>query len=233
MGLDMKTRKKICARIYRRYQKAGKRDKAIILGEYAPVLEHNRDYLAHLLANWGKTVYAPCDGKPVKYVAKPPIKARNKAPKNKKTGRPEKYHKAFAAVLLSLWEFFDFQCGKLLAPLLKGMEGFLVQEFNLSEEVRALLLSVSPATIDRKLRNQKKRCRLKGMHTTKPGTLLKSQIPIRVCFDRDEKRPGFFELDTVSHCGANAKGQFCQTLTVTDVGSGWTEECALLNNAHR
>jgi len=131
-----------------------------------------------------------------------------KAPKSKKTGRPEKYHKDFAAVLLRLWEFFGFQCGKLLAPLLKGMAGFLVQEFNLSEEIRALLLSVSPATIDRKIRNQKKRYRLKGMHTTKPGTLLKSQIPIRVCFDRDEKRPGFFELDTVSHCGANAKGQF-------------------------
>jgi hypothetical protein len=233
MGLDMKTRKKICARIYRRYQKADKKGKAKILDEYAPMLEYNRDYLAHLLANWGKTLYAPCGGKPVKYTAKPPTKDRDKAHKSKKTGRPEKYSKAFSAVLLSIWEFFDFQCGKLLAPLLKGMAGFLVQEFNLGEDIRALLLSVSPATIDRKLRNQKKRYRLKGIHTTKPGTLLKSQIPIRVCFDRDEKRPGFFELDTVSHCGANAKGQFCQTLTVTDVGSGWTEECALLNNAHR
>jgi len=233
MGLDMKTRKKICARICRRYQKAGKKDKAKILDEYGPMLEYNRDYLAHLLANWGKTVYATCGEKPVKCIAKPPLKARDKAPKSKKTGRPEKYNKPFATVILSLWEFFDFQCGKLLAPLLKGMAGFFVQEFNLSEDMRALLLSVSPATIDRKLRNQKKRCRLKGIHTTKPGTLLKSQIPIRVCFDRDERRPGFFELDTVSHCGPNAKGQFCQTLTVTDVGSGWTEECALLNNAHR
>jgi hypothetical protein len=113
------------------------------------------------------------------------------------------------------------------------MIDFLVQEFNMSEDIRALLLSVSPATIDRKLRKQKRACRLKGLHTTKPGTLLKSQIPIRVCFGRDEKRPGFFETDTVSHCGANASGQFCQTLTLTDVGSGWTEECALLNSAHR
>jgi hypothetical protein len=100
--------------------------------------------------------------------AKPPIKDRGKAHKSKKTGRLEKYGKAFADVLLSLWEFFDFKCGKLLAPLLKGMAGFLVQEFNPSEDMRALLLSVSPATIDRKLRNQKKRCRLKGIHTTKP-----------------------------------------------------------------
>jgi hypothetical protein len=99
--------------------------------------------------------------------------------------------------------------------------------------MQTLLKSVSPATIDRKLKKAKQRYRLKGLSTTKPGTLLKSQIPVRVCFDRDEKRPGFFETATVSHCGARAQGQFCQTLSLTDVGSGWTEERALLNNAHR
>ena len=45
--------------------------------------------------------------------------------------------------------------------------------------------------------------------------------------------PRLFEIDTVSHCGARAQGQFCQTLTAADVGSGWTEVDALLNNAHR
>ena len=229
----MKTRKKICGSIFKRYQKASKKGKVKMLDEYASLLEYNRDYLAHLLANWGKTRYVLCGGKSVKYVAKPPVQGPQKASGSKKTGRPEKYHKAFLTVLFGLWEFFDFQCGKLLAPLLRGMTDFLVQEFSLSEEARALLLSVSPATIDRKLRKRKKVYRLKGLHTTKPGTLLKSQIPIRVCFDRGEKRPGFFQTDTVSHCGANASGQFCQTLTLTDVGSGWTEECALLNNAHR
>ena len=74
---------------------------------------------------------------------------------------------------------------------------------------------------------------MKGIRTTKPGSLLKSQIPVRVCFDRNERRPGFFELDRVSHCGSRAMGQFCQTLTLTDVGSAWTQACALLNNAHR
>jgi len=233
MGLDMKTRKNVCGRIFKRYQKAAKKGKAKILDEYASLLGYNRDYLANLLTNWGKTRYALYEGKPVKYIAKPAVKAQKSVCKSKKTGRPEKYHKAFVEVLKAIWELFDFQCGKLLSPMVKGMISFLVLEFNLSEQLKALLLSVSPATIDRKLRKHKEHYRLKGIHTTKPGTLLKNQIPIRVCFDRDEKRPGFFELDTVSHCGAHAKGQFCQTLTVTDVGSGWTEECALLNNAHR
>ena len=233
MGLDMKTRKKICGEIFRRFQKAGKKGKVKILDEYATTLGYNRDYLAHLLTNWGKIRYALSQGKSVKYIAKPLVKSRNKAPGGRKTGRPEKYHNAFVEVLTAIWELFDFQCGKLLAPLVKGMIDFLVIEFTLSEDIRTLLLSVSPATIDRKLRKEKSRYRLKGIHTTKPGTFLKSQIPVRVSFDRDERRPGFFELDTVNHCGAAAKGQFCQTLTVTDVGSGWTEVRALLNNAHR
>jgi len=233
MGLDMKTRKKICGKIYRRYQKSGKKDKAKILEEYASLLEYNRDYLAHLLTNWGKTRYAVSGGKSVKFIAKPPVQGRCKAPGGTKTGRPEKYHPAFVKVLKTIWELFDFQCGKLLAPLIRGMINFLIVEYSLGEDITALLCSASPATIDRKLRKHKERYRLKGIHTTKPGTLLKSQIPVRVCFDRNERRPGFFELDTVSHCGARASGQFCQTLTVTDVGSGWTEVCALLNNAHR
>jgi hypothetical protein len=229
----MKTRKKICGEIFRRYQKAGKKGKGRILDEYAPLLEYSRDYLAYQLTNWGKTRYALTDGKLVKYTARPAVKGRHKASGGKKTGRPEKYNPAFVTVLRAVWELFDFQSGKLLAPLLRGMMSFLIPEFNLSETFQTLLQSISPATIDRKLRKVKERYRLKGIHTTKPGSLLKSQIPVRVCFDWNERRPGYFELDTVSHCGARACGQFCQTLTVTDVGSGWTQECALLNNAHR
>ena len=232
MRLDMKTKKKICEKIYKRYQKAGKKNKGKLLNEYALSLDLNRDYLAHLLTNWGKKRYAVLQGKKVVFVAKEPIKSRCDASKGKKTGRPEKYHQAFVKVLLGIWDFFDFPCGKLLAPLVRSAIDFLALEFARVEEFRELFMSVSPATIDRKLKQEKKRYRIKGIRTTKPGTLLKSQIPIRVCFDRNERRPGFFELDTVSHCGTRASGQFCQTLTITDVGSGWTELGGLLNNAH-
>ena len=95
MGLDMKTRKKISARIFKRYQKAGKKGKAKLLDEYAQTLGYNRDYFAHLLANWGKTRYAMVDGKVVKLVAKVPVKGRQKAPRSKKRGRPETYPQAF------------------------------------------------------------------------------------------------------------------------------------------
>jgi hypothetical protein len=233
MGLDMETRKKICKEIYKRYQKARKKEKGKILNEYSRTLDYNRNYLAHLLANWGKTRYSVLNGKLIKYVAKEPVKGRKKAQGGKKTGRPGKYNDAFFEVLKGVWELFDYQCGKLLAPLIRGMTNFIVVEYKLTDDLKTLLETVSPATIDRKLKKEKERFRIKGISTTKRGTLLKSQIPIRVCFDRDERKPGFFELDTLSHCGARASGQFYQTLTVTDVGSGWTEVCALLNNAHR
>jgi len=233
MGLDMKTKKKICKEIYRRYQKARKKDKAKILNEYSRTLDYNRDYLAHILANWEKIRFSFVDGQSVKYVAKEPVKRRQEPHKGKKTGRPEKYNKAFIKVLIEIWELFDCQCGKLMAPLMRGMINFLVDEYNLDKKMKALLETVSPATIDRKLKKEKERYKLKGISTTKKGTLLKSQIPIRVYFNWDERKPGFFELDTVAHCGARNSGQFCWTLTITCVGSGWTEECAILNNAHR
>jgi hypothetical protein len=192
----MKTRKKICNALYKRYQKAGKKDKGKILNEYTETLGLNRSYLARLLSNWNKTRYAVIGGKTVKFVAKEPARGRRKASGGKKTGRPEKYNATFVKILKGIWKLFDYQCGKLLSPLMKGMINFLVVEFNLSDEMRTLLVTVSPATIDRKLKKEKERFRLKGMRTTKPGSMLKSQIPIRVCFERDERRPGFFEGDT-------------------------------------
>jgi len=108
MGLDMKTRRNICARIFRRYQKAGKKGKAKILEEYTLTLGYNRDYLAHPLRNCEKTRYALSSGKPVKFVAK----ERHQRPcGGKKTDRQDKYHKAFVTALKTIWELFDFQRG--------------------------------------------------------------------------------------------------------------------------
>jgi hypothetical protein len=49
----------------------------------------------------------------------------------------------------------------------------------------------------------------------------------------DGQKPGFCETDTVSHDGGNVSGEFCYTLTVTDVATQWAEERALKNKAHR
>jgi hypothetical protein len=78
MGLDER-QKKVCAEIAQRYQKAGKKDCGKLLDEYTVTLGYNRDYLAHILSNWGKTRYARADGKPVKTIAAPAPQCGEKA----------------------------------------------------------------------------------------------------------------------------------------------------------
>jgi len=71
----------------------------------------------------------------------------------------------------------------------------------------------------------------KGRSHTKPGTLLKSQTPIRTWADWDENIPGFIEIDLVGHEGGNASGEFCYTLTATDIATGWTINRSVRNKA--
>jgi hypothetical protein len=66
---------------------------------------------------------------------------------------------------------------------------------------------------------------------TKPGTLLKHQIPIRTFAEWDEAQPGFVEIDMVAHDGGLAVGDYCQTLDLTDICTGWTEAEAVPNKA--
>lgn len=75
--------------------------------------------------------------------------------------------------------------------------------------------------------------RFEGISGTKPGPLLRNSIQVRKTGDEHEQTPGFCELDLVLHCGPTLKGEFCRSLTVTDVNAGWTENLALKNSAHR
>ncbi len=87
---------------------------------------------------------------------------------------------------------------------------------------------MSAATVDRLLRPHRERDQPHGLTTTKPGALLKRQIPVRTFQDWDDARPGCMEIDLVAHCGWNTEGAFLQTLVLTDVATGWTECLPLL-----
>ena len=101
------------------------------------------------------------------------------------------------------------------------------EHLHLTEECRSQLLSMSAATADRLLRSQRKRGQ-RGLSTTRAGTLLKQQIPIRTFEEWEETRPGFLEADLVAHCGTDIEGGYLYTLTLTDVATGWTECLPLL-----
>jgi hypothetical protein len=94
---------------------------------------------------------------------------------------------------------------------------------DIDEDTAKLLADMSAATIDRRLAPERKKYLARGRSRTKPGTLLKSQIPVRTWADWDDAVPGFVEIDLVSHDGGHAVGEHVWTLTVTDIATGWTE----------
>ena len=123
--------------------------------------------------------------------------------------------------------------GKRLAPMLNELVAVLRHfgELVIDEDTAELLVSMSAATIDRRLAGERRKHQLKGRRATKPGSLLKSQIPVRTWADWDDAQPGFVEIDLVSHDGGNAAGPFAFTLTVTDIATGWTENRSVPSKA--
>lgn len=134
-----------------------------------------------------------------------------------------------------LWGASFYACGKRLAPFVGELLSSLVRfgELHVTGEEAALLCRLSAATIDRMLAADRAKITLKGRTTTKPGTLLKSRIPVRTFAQWDEKEPGFIELDLVGHCGGSGKGEFLYTLNMTDVFSGWLALGAMKGRGER
>jgi hypothetical protein len=143
----------------------------------------------------------------------------------KRRGRPRKYGSEAAEALKAVWEAGDRLCSKRLQPFIPEMLKVLRQhgEQQIDVAMKGLLCQMSPSTIDRLLRNYRKVGGRRGLTTTRPGSLLKSLIPIRTFADWQENKPGFLEVDLVAHCGDSAEGFYLNTLCAVDVASGWTE----------
>jgi hypothetical protein len=149
--------------------------------------------------------------------------------------RPLTYGPLIDEALVHVWTLSRYPAGKRLAPMLGVLVPLLVRDADLdvSEANATLLVAMSAASIERRLTSERARLGLKGRSHTKPGTLLKSQIPIRTWAQWSEDRPGFVEIDLVGHEGGNASGEFCFTLTVTDIATGWTINRSVKNKAAR
>jgi hypothetical protein len=123
------------------------------------------------------------------------------------------------------WEASGGLCGKRLAPFLGELLSALAAEgaIQLTTPDQEHLTHISAATIDRRLRPFRAQLRPHGLSTTKPGSLLKHQVPVHTFTPWNEQRMGFVEIDLVAHCGTSTAGHYLNTLTVTDVATGWTE----------
>jgi hypothetical protein len=136
--------------------------------------------------------------------------------------------------LEQIWEIYGRICSKRLQPFLPEAIKVLArfQEIELSPETKALLLKISSASIDRCLRPVRTQSP-HGLSTTKPGSLLKKLIAVRTFTEWNEERPGFMEIDLVAHCGNTTEGQYLNTLTCTDICTGWVGLSALRQRAQQ
>lgn len=219
----MQSRAEVTTRYAKAYVKASKQDKGKVLDEVMSVTGWSRDNARRRL---------------VAAAQRPPGVGRQVAKKPRKQRAP-KYSYDALRVLQRVWAASGGQCGKYLAESmalqLDGLErhGELVDGTGrYSAAVRAELLSMSASSIDRYLKGAKASDQIKGISTTKPSPLLRSSIKIRKAGDEVEAEPGFFEGDTVAHCGPTLKGEFARTLNLTDVHTGWVFTRSVRNNAH-
>jgi hypothetical protein len=135
-------------------------------------------------------------------------------------------------MLLAVWQAAGYPWSVRLKALLPLWLPWIQKRFQLTPEVAAQLLAISPRQMDRVLASHKRKLSKRIYGRTKPGTLLKHHIPIRT--DHwDVKRPGFVEIDLVSHSGNKADGDFIFSLNLTDIFSGWVETRAIMGKGQR
>jgi hypothetical protein len=210
MGLTLAERRAVTETTAIRYSQADKRCKGVILDELCATTGWHRNHARRALtAALQPTVVSP------------------------RKSRPPTYGTDVIAALTVCWTVLGMPAGKRLAPMLSELVAVLRHfgELVIDDDVAALLVSMSAATIDRRLASERRKHQLRGRSTTKPGSLLKSQIPVRTWAEWDDARPGFVEIDLVSHDGGNLTGQHAFTLTVTDIATGWTENRSVPSKA--
>lgn len=193
--------------IHPRYRGAGRVEKGRILDEFCRVTGYNRKYALRVLNG-------------------PPPERR---PPKRRPRRPS-YSPKTVSILTAIWKAAGYPWSVRLKALLPLWLPWARKHFSLTAKVEEQLLRMSPRQMDRRMREEKKRAGQRLYGRTKPGTLLKHHVPIKT--DRwDVGRPGYSEIDLVSHSGNCGTGEFAHTLNLVDIHTTWTESLAVLGKS--
>ena len=202
----MRARDELVNALARRYAVAGRAEKTRILDEFVAITGFHRKHAMRLLR---------CDA----------AARRSEAKASRRI-----YDEAVCEAIVVLWEASDRICGKRLKALMPILVEAMERHghLRLGPEIRAAVLAMSASTIDRSLRKVREQASGKKRRRTAAPSSVRKSIPVRTFSDWDDPPPGFVEADLVAHCGPVTNGSFVQTLTVTDIATGWTECAPLL-----
>lgn len=193
------------------YIRGRKREKTALLHKLTKITGYSRKHLQAILPN-------------------PPKKRRIRRPR-------QSPYQSVLPPLKKLWAVSNYACGERLVPMIPTYLAALKmhEKWTVPLPEKKLLCSLSISTANRLLRHERRRITLRSRSRTKPGSLLKNQIPIRTFADwrQDEKKPGFLEIDTVHHCTEDNKGDYLHTLDTIDVFTGWNECRAFMGKSER
>ena len=189
---------------WERYLKAGKQGKGRILDELCKVCGYNRKYAIWRLGRGD--------------FKRKPKKVRR---------REKRYSPRVLSIMERVWEAAGYPWSVRLREILRLWLPWIYRHYGLSKEEESQLVAMSASTIDRHLRGKKVKMRRRLYGRTKPGTLLRRQIPVRTEF-WDVQEAGYVECDLVSHSGSCCSGEFLYSLNLTDIASTWTETRAVM-----
>lgn len=201
------TKREYVAAIRLRYASSGVKGKKRILDEFCEICGYHRKHAIRLLNTKSAT-------------------------KKRKPGRPSEYGEAERKVLEVIWLAANRPCSIRFKAVIAVWLPCYERDYGcLKEDQRKKLLRISARSLDRLMTPIRRHHGTRGRCGTRPGSLLKNQIPIKT-EHADVKKPGVMEADTVAHCGNSLDGNFVWSLTLTDIFSGWTENRAVWNKGY-
>lgn len=206
--MTLKERRAVSRETAKRYQKAQKKEKTRILDGFVPLTGYTRHHASQVLRTWGKR--------------KPPKLTRD---------RPRVYGKKVFKALRRVWIICDYICGKRLAPFLPEIVPILVRhkELTVDKQTEEKLTRISAATIDRLLASERAQYVVKPR--SRPSDSLLNRIPVKTFSEWDRTQPGHLQVDLVEHNGGSTRGEYANTLVLTDVCTAWTQMRAVKNKA--
>jgi len=205
--LSAAARREYAVQVGPRYRRAGRAERSKILDEFCAACGYERKYAIKLL------------------------KGRRRAKRSPgQRGAKPIYGAEQVEVVKAIWLSSEQPCSKRLVAVLPVWMPFYERHHGkLGKAVREGVLSMSASTIDRLLSPLRARMGPRRVWPTKPGKLLRTEIPIRTRWEEAREETGWIEADTVAHCGGSMAGDFIWSLTLTDIYSGWSEMGAVWN----